>query len=175
LLVKLLAVETLRQNLSSSPRLTSAISPGHPPPTCVDGLVYGVAKCEVVFSALYVCRLLCADTCRPSQLLDDKLCFVEQGLFYFYFGTVGASSRVFQILFGKFCVLPTPKKICQVNKIVHLQQFDIIHLAKLDLTYIRNPERNKIMFLPFHLLKTYVRNRSLFFISFFALPPTGTR
>jgi hypothetical protein len=52
-----------------------------------------------------------------------------------------------------------------------LQQFDIIHLPNSDLTYIRNSERNKIMFVPFHLLKTYIRNPSLFFISFFH-PPT---
>jgi hypothetical protein len=32
------------------------------------------------------------------------------------------------------------------KKKVHLQQFDIIHLSNSDLTYIKNPERNKIMF-----------------------------
>jgi hypothetical protein len=58
------------------------------------------------------------------------------------------------------------------KKRVHLQQFDIIHLPNSDLIYIRNPERNKIMFVSFHLLKTYIRNPSLFFISFFTLPPT---
>jgi hypothetical protein len=57
------------------------------------------------------------------------------------------------------------------KKRVHLQQFGIIHLSNPDLTYIRNPERNKIMFMPFLLLKTYIRNPSLFFISFFH-PPT---
>jgi hypothetical protein len=57
------------------------------------------------------------------------------------------------------------------KKIVHLQQFGIIHLPNTDLTYIMNPERNKIMFMPFHLSKTYIRNPSLFFISFFH-PPT---
>jgi hypothetical protein len=31
------------------------------------------------------------------------------------------------------------------------------------------------MFMPFHLLETYNRNPSLFFISFFTLPPTGKR
>jgi hypothetical protein len=51
-------------------------------------------------------------------------------------------------------------------KKVHLQQFGIIHLSNPDLTYIRNSERNKIMFMPFHLLETYIRNPSLFFISF---------
>jgi hypothetical protein len=58
---------------------------------------------------------------------------------------------------------------------VHLQQFDIIHLPNPDLTYIRNLERNKIMLIPFHLLKTYIRNPSLLFISFFTLPPTEKR
>jgi hypothetical protein len=52
------------------------------------------------------------------------------------------------------------------KKRVHLQQFGIIQLPNLDLTYIRNPEKNKIMFMSFHLLKTYIRNPSLFFISF---------
>jgi hypothetical protein len=59
------------------------------------------------------------------------------------------------------------------KKRVHLQQFGIIRLSNPDPTCIRNPERNKIMFMPFHLLKTYIRNHSLFFISFFTLPPTG--
>jgi hypothetical protein len=40
---------------------------------------------------------------------------------------------------------------------VHLQQFGISHLPNTNVTYIRNPERNKIMFMAFHLLKTYVR------------------
>jgi hypothetical protein len=61
------------------------------------------------------------------------------------------------------------------KKRVHLQQFGIIHLSNPDLIYIRNPERNKILFMPFHLLKTYVRNPSLFFISFSTLPPRGNR
>jgi hypothetical protein len=54
----------------------------------------------------------------------------------------------------------------QSTKRVYLQQFRIIHLINLDLTYIRNPEREKIMFVSFHLLKTYIKNRSLFY------PPT---
>jgi hypothetical protein len=33
-------------------------------------------------------------------------------------------------------------------KRVHLQQFGIIHLPNTDLTYIRNPERNKIFLCP---------------------------
>jgi hypothetical protein len=52
------------------------------------------------------------------------------------------------------------------KKKVHLQQFGILHLPNQDLIYIMNPERNKILFMPFHLLKTYIRNPSLFFISF---------
>jgi hypothetical protein len=71
-----------------------------------------------------------------------------------------------QILFDKSCVLPTSKKICKIKKRVHLQQFDVIHLANPDLTYTRNPDRNKILCVPFHLLKTYIRNPSLFFIFF---------
>jgi hypothetical protein len=66
------------------------------------------------------------------------------------------------------------KKVCQLKK-VHLQQFGMIHLPNPDLTYIRNLKRNKIIFMPFHLLETYIRNPSLFFISFFTLPPRGKR
>jgi hypothetical protein len=58
----------------------------------------------------------------------------------------------------------------QSKKRIHLQQFGIIHLPNPDLIYIRNPERNKIMLVPFHLLKTYIKNHSLFFIFFH--PPT---
>jgi hypothetical protein len=45
--------------------------------------------------------------------------------------------------------------------------FGIIHSPNPDLTYIKNPERKKIMFMPFHLLKTYIRNLlySLFLFS----------
>jgi hypothetical protein len=86
---------------------------------------------------------------------------------------VRPSPRVCQILLGKSCVWPTFKNICQVKKIVHLQQFGIIHLSNPDLIYIRIPERNKNLFAPFHLLKTYIRNPFLFFISFFTLPPRG--
>jgi hypothetical protein len=59
----------------------------------------------------------------------------------------------------------------QNKKRVHLQQFDIIYLPNPDLIYIRNPETNNIMLVPFHLLKTYIRNPYLFLISFFTLPP----
>jgi hypothetical protein len=52
------------------------------------------------------------------------------------------------------------------KKKVHLQQFGMIHLPNPDLIYITNPERNKILFVSFHLLKTYIRNHSLFFIYF---------
>jgi predicted acyltransferase len=34
-------------------------------------------------------------------------------------------------------------------------------------------KRNKIMFMFFHLLETYIMNPSLFFNSFFTLPPRG--
>jgi hypothetical protein len=61
----------------------------------------------------------------------------------------------------------------QSKKNSHLQQFDIIQLSNTYLIYIRNPKRNKIMFVPSHLLKIYISNLSLFFI-FFTLPPTGT-
>jgi hypothetical protein len=57
----------------------------------------------------------------------------------------------------------------QSKKRVHLKWFEIIHLTNPDLIYIRNPERNKIIFVTFHLFKTYIRNPSLFFISFFIL------
>jgi hypothetical protein len=49
------------------------------------------------------------------------------------------------------------KRDMKSKKKVHLQQFGIIHLPNPDLIYIRNPERNKILFVPFHLLKTYMR------------------
>jgi hypothetical protein len=41
----------------------------------------------------------------------------------------------------------------QSKKRIHLQQFGIVHLPNPDLTYIGNPERNKIIYMPFHLLK----------------------
>jgi hypothetical protein len=59
------------------------------------------------------------------------------------------------------------------KKRVHFQQFSIIHLPNPDLTYIRKPKRNKIMFISFHLLETYIINPSLFFNCFFTLPPRG--
>jgi hypothetical protein len=80
-----------------------------------------------------------------------------------------------QILLDKSCVLTTSKKIYQVKKRVNLQQFSIIHLPNPDLTYIRNLEREKIGLYPIHLLKTYIRNPYIFFISFFTFPPTGKR
>jgi hypothetical protein len=48
----------------------------------------------------------------------------------------------------------------------HLQQFGIIHSSNLDVTYFRNVRENKIMFVLFHLLKTYIRNSSLLFTPF---------
>jgi hypothetical protein len=61
----------------------------------------------------------------------------------------------------------------QSKRRVHLQQLGIIHLSNPNLIYISNPEKNKIMLVPFHLLKTYMRNPSLFFIFFiFFQPPT---
>jgi hypothetical protein len=59
----------------------------------------------------------------------------------------------------------------QSKKRVHLQQFGIIHLPNPDLTYIRNPERNKIMFAPFHLLKT-LHKESFSILYFLFHPPT---
>jgi hypothetical protein len=63
------------------------------------------------------------------------------------------------------------KLICQTTGDAHLQKFGIIHLPNTDLTYISNREINKIMFMLFHLLKTYIRNPSIFFISLFTFPP----
>jgi hypothetical protein len=40
------------------------------------------------------------------------------------------------------------------KKRIHLQQFGIIYLPNPDLIYIMNPEKNKIMLVTFHLLKT---------------------
>jgi hypothetical protein len=55
----------------------------------------------------------------------------------------------------------------QSKKRIHLQQFGIIHLPNPDLTYIRNPERKtKLCVCPSTSWKTYIRNPSLFFISF---------
>jgi hypothetical protein len=71
---------------------------------------------------------------------------------------------------GKSYILPTSKKLCKVKKRVHLQQFGIIHLPNTDLTCIRNPEINKIVFMSFHLLKN-LHQESLFILYFFR-PPT---
>jgi hypothetical protein len=86
---------------------------------------------------------------------------------------VRASPRVCQNLLGKSCVLPTSKKLCKVKKRIHLQQFGIIHLPNPDLTYIRNPERNKIMYVPFHLLKNLHQESFSILYFFFTLPPRG--
>jgi hypothetical protein len=58
------------------------------------------------------------------------------------------------------------------KKRVHLQQFDT---TNSNLIYIINPERNKNLLVLFHLLKTYIRNPSILFISGFTLPPRGKR
>jgi hypothetical protein len=83
--------------------------------------------------------------------------------------------RVCQILLGKSCVLPTSKKVCQVKKRVHLQQFGIIHLPNSDLTYIRNPERNKIIFMPFTSWKLTSGILLYYLFLFFTLLPRGKR
>jgi hypothetical protein len=61
----------------------------------------------------------------------------------------------------------------QSKKRIHLQQFGIIHLPNPDLTYIRNPERNKIMYVPFHLLKNLHQESFSILYFFFTLPPRG--
>jgi hypothetical protein len=79
-----------------------------------------------------------------------------------------------QNLLGKSCVLPTSKKLCKVKKKgIHLQQFGIIHLPNQDLTYIRNPGRNKIMYVLFHLLKNLHQESFSIIYFFFTLPPRG--
>jgi hypothetical protein len=50
------------------------------------------------------------------------------------------------------------------KKRVHLQQFGIIHLPNTDLTYIRNPERNKISPSTFWKLTSGFLLYSLFFL-----------
>ena len=57
-----------------------------------------------------------------------------------------ASPRVYHILLGISCVLPTYKKICQIKKEL-ISQFGIIYLPNPDLTYIRNPERETELYL----------------------------
>jgi hypothetical protein len=84
-----------------------------------------------------------------------------------------ASPRVCQNLLGKSCVFANFYKVMQIKKRVHLQQFDIIHLSNPDLTYIRNPKRNKIMFMPFHLLKNLHQKSLSIHYFFFILPPRG--
>jgi hypothetical protein len=90
----------------------------------------------------HTCHLLRASP-RVCQILLGKSCILPTSK------KICPTPRVCQILLGKSCVLPTSKKVCQVKKRVHLQQFGIIHLPNSDLTYIRNPERNKIIFMPF--------------------------
>jgi hypothetical protein len=84
-----------------------------------------------------------------------------------------ASPRVCQNLLGKSRVLPTSKNLCKVKKRIHLKQFGIIHLPNPDLTYIRNPERNKIMYVLFRLLKNLHQESFSILYFFFTLPPRG--
>jgi hypothetical protein len=59
----------------------------------------------------------------------------------------------------------------QSKKRIHLQPFGIIHLPNPDLTYIRNPKRNKIMYVPLHLLKKLTSGILLYSLFLFH-PPT---
>jgi hypothetical protein len=59
------------------------------------------------------------------------------------------------------------------KKRIPLQQFGIIHLSNPNLTYIRNPERNKIMYVLFHLLKNLHQESFSIRYYFFTLPPRG--
>jgi hypothetical protein len=111
---------------------------------------------------------------HSSKLLEDVSSpiknVVGRWLFTKIYIHVRASPRVCQILLGKFCVMPSSKKICQVKK-VHLQQFGIIHLSNPDLTYIRDSERkqNYVYVLPpFGNL----HRESSSFLYFFFYPPT---
>jgi hypothetical protein len=111
---------------------------------------------------------------HSSKLLEDVSSpiknVVGRWLFTKIYIHVRASPRVCQILLGKFCVMPSSKKICQVKK-VHLQQFGIIHLSNPDLTYIRDSERkqNYVYVLPpFGNL----HQESSSFLYFFFYPPT---
>jgi hypothetical protein len=61
----------------------------------------------------------------------------------------------------------------QSKKRIHLQQFGIIHLPYPDLNYIRHLERNKIMYVPFHLLKNLRQESFSILYFFFTLPPKG--
>jgi uncharacterized membrane protein len=56
------------------------------------------------------------------------------------------------------------------KKGVNLQQFGIIHLPNTDLTYVRNPKRNKIMFMPSTSWK--LTSGILLYFLFFFHPPT---
>jgi hypothetical protein len=69
--------------------------------------------------------------------------------------------------------LPTSKKLCKVKK--RNSSATVWHnsLAKSNLTYIRNPERNKIMYVPFHLLKNLHQESFYILYFFFTLPPRG--
>jgi hypothetical protein len=49
------------------------------------------------------------------------------------------------MLLGKSCALPTSKKIYQVKKEFISNNLAQFHLPNPDLTYIRNPERNRLI------------------------------
>jgi hypothetical protein len=57
------------------------------------------------------------------------------------------------------------------KKRVHLQKFGIIHLPNTDLTYIRNPERNKKKFYALPPLGN-LHQESFSILYFFFHPPT---
>ena len=108
----------------------------------IKNFAYFLAKVWYEYHFLFLCST------------GNKYSSLKGKIFYFISPTIRASPAVCHILLGIFCVLATSKKICQIKKRAYLQQFGIIHLPNSDLTYIRNPERNKIIFMLFHLLKT---------------------
>jgi hypothetical protein len=110
------------------------------------------------------------------KLIIYPLHLHASSLSLFPFPFIFISSHPFRIFRNYFEGFPWPTwgvGGAQVPRRVEL--FGIIHLPNTDLTYIRNPKRNKIMFVSFHLLKTYIRNPSLLFISFLTPPPRGNR
>jgi hypothetical protein len=108
------------------------------------------------------------------KLIIYPLHLHASSLSLFPFPFIFISSHPFRIFRNYFEGFPWPTwgvGGAQVPRRVEL--FGIIHLPNTDLTYIRNPKRNKIMFVSFHLLKTYIRNPSLLFISFLTPHPEG--
>jgi hypothetical protein len=83
-----------------------------------------------------------------------------------------ASSRVCWILLDKYYVLSTSKKIIQVKNELISNSWHNSLAKSISNLHQESLERNKIMLRSsFHLLKTYVRNHSLFFYFFSTLPP----